>query len=40
MHQLLSEHPEIEKGFVLSSDIFEKQSIGKLVFMPLYSALE
>lgn len=40
MHQLLSEHPEIEKGFVLSSDIFEKQSIGKLVFMPLYSALQ
>ena len=40
MHQLLSEHPEIEKGFVLSSDIYEKQAFGKLIFMPLYSALE
>ncbi len=39
MHQLLIEHPEIERGFVLSSDIFEKQTVGKLVFMPLYSAL-
>lgn len=40
MHQLFSEHGEIEKGFVLSSDIYEKQTFGKLVFMPLYSALE
>jgi len=40
MHQLLSEHGEIEKGFVLSSDIYEKQAFGKLIFMPLYSALE
>ena len=40
MHQLLSEHSEIEKGFVLSSDIYEKQAFGKLIFMPLYSALE
>jgi uncharacterized protein len=40
MHQLLSEHTEIEKGFVLSSDIYEKQAFGKLIFMPLYSALE
>ena len=40
MHQLLSEYGEIEKGFVLSSDIYEKQAFGKLIFMPLYSALE
>lgn len=40
IHQLFSEHPEIEKGFVLSSNIYEKQAIGKLIFMPLYSALE
>lgn len=40
MHQLLSEHDEIEKGFVLSSDIYEKQAFGKLIFMPMYSALE
>lgn len=40
MHQLLSEYAEIEKGFVLSSDIYEKQAFGKLIFMPLYSALE
>ncbi len=40
MHQLLSEYAEIEKGFVLSSDIYEKQAFGKLVFMPLYSAFE
>ncbi len=40
MHQFLSEYSEIEKGFVLSSDIYEKQVFGKLIFMPLYSALE
>ncbi|MCJ7471498.1 MAG: DUF4143 domain-containing protein [Actinobacteria bacterium] len=40
MHQLLSEYDEIEKGFVLSSDIYEKQAFGKLIFMPLYSALK
>ena len=40
MHQLLNEYAEIEKGFVLSSDIYEKQVFGKLIFMPMYSALE
>jgi len=39
MHQLLNEYPQIEKGFVLSSDIHENQSLGKLIFMPLYSDL-
>lgn len=40
MHQLFREHSEIEKGFVLSSDIYEKQAFGKLIFMPMYSALK
>lgn len=39
MHQLLNEYPQIEKGFVLSSDIHKSKSFGKLIFMPLYSDL-
>ncbi len=39
MHQLLNEYTQIEKGFVLSSDIHKRQSFGKLIFMPLYSDL-
>ncbi|MBM3701035.1 MAG: ATP-binding protein [Actinobacteria bacterium] len=39
MHQLLNEYPQIEKGFVLSSDIHKSQSLKKLIFMPLYSDL-
>ncbi len=40
MHLLLDEYPEIEKGFVLSSSIYQKQDFGNLVYMPLYSALK
>jgi len=39
MHLLLKEYPEIEKGFVLSSIIYQKPNFGKLIYMPLYSAL-
>jgi hypothetical protein len=39
MHQLLNEYPQIEKGFVLSSNVQKSQSLGKLIFMPLYSDL-
>lgn len=39
MHLFLEEHPEIEKGFVLSSSVFEKQIVDKIVFMPIYSEM-
>jgi len=40
MHQLLIDYPTIEKGFVLSSGFFEKLSVSKLHFKPIYSLLE
>lgn len=40
MHQLFIDYPGIEKGFVLSSQVYEKQSVGKLHFKPIYSLME
>jgi predicted AAA+ superfamily ATPase len=37
MHLFLDEHPHAEKGIVLSSDIYEQQSVERLRFLPLYS---
>lgn len=39
MHIFLEEHPEIEKGFVLSSTFSGNQLIDKMVFAPIYSEL-
>ncbi|HNW83223.1 MAG TPA: ATP-binding protein [bacterium] len=39
MHIFLEEHPEIEKGFVLSSTFSENQLVDKMVFAPIYSEL-
>lgn len=40
MHIFLEEHPDIEKGFVLSSGIYKCQTDDKLIFAPIYSELK
>ncbi len=37
LHIFLQEHPNIKKGYVMSSALFEKQTAKNLVFMPMYT---
>lgn len=37
MHIFLEEHPTTEKGFVLSSSVYEKQTVDRLFFAGIYS---
>jgi predicted AAA+ superfamily ATPase len=39
MHLFLEEHPEIKKGFVLSSTFSQHQLVENIVFAPIYSEL-
>ena len=36
-HIFLKEHPDVEKGYVMSSGLFEQQNAEKLLFMPVYT---
>ncbi|MBW2594258.1 MAG: DUF4143 domain-containing protein, partial [Deltaproteobacteria bacterium] len=37
LHIFLDEHPNVEKGYVMSPALFEKQTDAKLLFMPVYT---
>jgi len=37
MHIFLKEHPGVEKGYVMSSGLFEQQKAENLLFMPVYT---
>jgi len=37
LHIFLNEHPDVEKGYVMSSGLFEQQNTEKLSFMPVYT---
>ena len=37
LHIFLDEHPNVEKGYVMSPALFEKQTAAKLLFMPVYT---
>lgn len=40
LHILLEEHPEIEKGFALSSTFSKHQLVENIVFAPIYSEMK
>ena len=37
LHIFLNEHPNVEKGYVMSPALFERQTAEKLLFMPVYT---
>jgi uncharacterized protein len=40
IHIFLEEHPEIDKGFVLSSIVAQKQLLENILFAPIYSGFD
>ncbi|MBC8438428.1 MAG: ATP-binding protein [Deltaproteobacteria bacterium] len=37
LHLFIKEHPNVEKGYVMSPMVFERQEVDKFVFIPVYT---
>jgi predicted AAA+ superfamily ATPase len=37
LHLFIKEHPNVEKGYVMSPMVFEKQDVDKFMFIPVYT---
>lgn len=40
LHIFLNEHPDIETGYVMSPNAFEKQQVAKIIFIPIYTRFD
>ena len=37
LHIFLKEHPHVERGYVMSQALYEKQAVAELLFIPMYT---
>ena len=37
LHLFLKEHPHVERGYVMSQALYEKQAVAELLFIPMYT---
>ena len=37
LHLFINEHPSVEKGYVMSPVVFERQDVDKFMFIPVYT---